>query len=217
MPNFKPISKKPGDIIKSDEWNKIQGDVRDDLEQLENTIRELKTYVNNMLETGTLTNVESPTGTSFRLDETIPGETANYGVRVVGPITKQWLSLEMTTPEICRFGIIDQIDVFLFWAGAEKGDKKCLDVTLEYVDGTTTSLGNLFIHDWSRLRPKGKDNPYTEYLLSPNERVWYKYRLQNPNPGNEVRHITFTRTNKDAVPRIGNVLQYRAKIKPLES
>ena len=215
MPNFKPIPKKPGEIIKSDDWNKIQTDVRVDLEQLEATIRDLKEYVNNMLETGTLTNVESPTGTSFRLDETIPGETANYGVRVVGPITKQWLTLEMTTPEICRFGIIDQIDVFLFWAGAEKGDKKCLDVTLEYVDGTSTSLGNLFVHDWSRLRPKGKDNPYVEYLLSPNERVWYKYSLQNPNPANEVRYITFTRTNKDAVPRLGNVLQYRAKIKPL--
>ncbi len=216
MPTFKPAIKKPGEIIRSDDWNKIQTDVRSDLESLEAAIRDLKTYVNNMLETGTMTNMESPVGTSFRLDETIPGETANYGTRALGPITRQWLSLDFANPEICRYGITDQFDVVSFWAGAEKGDKKCLDVSLEYIDGTTTSLGNLLLHDWSRLRPKGKDNPYVEYLLSPNERVWYKYTLKNPNPDKEVRHIIFTRTDKDAVPRIANVIQCRAKIKPLE-
>lgn len=217
MPSFKPITKKPGEIIRSDDWNKIQSDVRTDLESLENTIRELKNYVNSMLETVTLTNLDSSEGGSFGLNETIPGETANYGVRVVGSMTRQWVAVDMTSPVICRFGIIDYFDFISFWSGAEKGDRKCLDATLEYVDGSTASLGNLLIHDWSRLRPKGTDTPYSEYLLAPNERVWYKYVLKNPNPAKEVRYIIFTRTDKTAVPHIGNVVQYRAKIKPQET
>jgi hypothetical protein len=216
VPDFKPITRKPGEIIKSDEWNKIQEDIRTDLEKIEKRLQELKEYVDNMVESVTLVNVDSPVGKSYLLNETVPGETMNYGTRVMGLISRQWLS---EPPEaggsICRFGLTDLVDSFSFWAGAEKGNAKLLDVNVEYVDGSATSIGGLYIHDCAKLSTKGKDNPYVEYLLSPNERIWYKYEIKNPNPDKEIRHISFIKTKPDSSPRIANVLHYRSRIKPL--
>src|SRR6267143_4701009 len=129
MPNFKPITRKPGEIIKSDEWNKIQEDIRSDLERIEKKLVDLREHVDNMVESITLVNIDSPVGRSFPLNETVPGETSNYGTRVMGLITKQWLvSPEETTGEICRYGVTDFVDVFSSWAGAEKGNAKMVDV-----------------------------------------------------------------------------------------
>jgi hypothetical protein len=65
------------------------------------------------------------------------------------------------------------------------------------------------------LMPRSTENPYVEYLLSPNERVWYKYALRNPNPDKEVRYVSFRDINEDAGPRIANVIQHVARIRPI--
>ncbi len=216
MPEFKPITRKPGEIIRSEDWNKIQEDIRSDLERVEKYIQDLRGYVDNMVETVSLVNVDSPVGKTFALNETVPGEALNYGTRVMGLISKQWLTApEEGTGEICRYGITDFVDVFYFWAGAEKGNTKMVDISIEYVDGSATTISGLYIHDCAKLSPKGRDNPYVEYLLSPNERVWYKYEVKNPNPGKEIRYISFVQTKPDSTPRVANVIHYRSRIKPL--
>ncbi len=209
MVKFKPISKKPGDVIKSEDWNRIQEEIKADLERIEE-------YISKMTETVTLTNVESPVGKSFNLMDIVPGETSSYNSSVMGLITRQWLLEKGKVGEICRFGVIDSFDILYYWSGAENGDKKTLNIVLEYVDGTTTSIEGLFIHDRTKLRPAGQDNPYTEYILSLNDRVWYKYQLVNPNSEKEVRYISFKNINAECTPRIGNVIQYKTRIKPLE-
>ena len=216
MPDFKPIARKPGEIIKSEDWNKIQEDIRQDLEKIEKRLEELRDHVDNMVESVTLLNIDSPVGKSYPLNETLPGETANYGTRVMGLITKQWLTDPQEASKIiCRYGITDEVDIFSFWAGAEKGNAKMIDINIEYVDGSNTTIGGLYVHDCAKLSTKGRDNPYTEYLLSPNERTWYKYEVKNPNPAKEIRHVSFVKTKEDSTPRIANVLQYRSRIKPL--
>ena len=216
MPEFKPIARKPGEVIRSEEWNKMQEDIRLDLEKLEKNLVELRTYVDNMSETVTLVNLDSPAGLSLPLDQTVSGETTNYGTRVMGLISKQWLAHAGEPPaEICRFGITDYVDLFYFWAGSEKGNAKVMDISIEYVDGSSSTVPGLYVHDCAKLSPKGRDNPYVEYLLSPNERVWYKYEVKNPNPTKEIRHVTFVKNKADSIPRIANVFQYRSRIKPL--
>lgn len=214
MAKFKPIIRNPGDLIASEDWNKMQEDIKHDIEELNKKIEELKDYVKNMLYSVTLTELKSPIGSSYNLDENIPGETENYGGSVVGNITKQW-SIGKKKGVVCRFGIIDFVDVLYYWAGANNGDKKTLKITMEYVDGNIHSTDELFIHECSELRPKGTENPYVEYLLSPNENVWYKYMLKNPNPEKEVRYIFFENTNQNCSLRIGNVIQYLTRIKNL--
>lgn len=168
-----------------------------------------------MAETITLVNLESPVGRQHSLSDTVPGETANYGTKVLGLISKQWLaSPEDATGEICRYGLTDLADGFSFWAGSEKGNAKIVDINIEYVDGSTASIAGLYIHDCAKLSPKGKDNPYIEYLLSPNERVWYKYEVKNPNPEKEIRYISFMKKKAESTPRIANIMQYRSKIRP---
>jgi hypothetical protein len=209
MAKFKPILKKPGDVIRSEDWNKIQEDIKADLERIEE-------YISKMTETVTLTNVESPVGKSFNLMDIVPGETSSYNSNVMGLITKQWLLEKGKVGEICRFGVMDSFDILYYWSGAENGDKKTLNIVLEYMDGTTAGIEGLFIHDRTKLRPAGQDNPYIEYILSPNERVWYKYQIVNPNPEKEVRYISFKNVNAECTPRIGNVIQYKTRIKPLK-
>jgi hypothetical protein len=101
-----------------------------------------------------------------------------------------------------------------YWAGAENGDKKALEVTFNYIDGTSAVVSDLFVHDRLKLRPKGVENPYIEYLLSPNEHVWYRYRLVNPNSRKEVLSVSFKNVVQGCAPRIGNVIHYRSKIIP---
>ncbi|PKP60305.1 MAG: hypothetical protein CVT89_00035 [Candidatus Altiarchaeales archaeon HGW-Altiarchaeales-2] len=216
MVKFKPIIRNPGDLIASDDWNKMQGDIKDDIEELDKKIEELKGYVKNMLYSVTLAELKSPIGSSYNLDENIPGENENYGATVVGNITKQWC-IGKKKEVVCKFGIVDAVDILYYWAGANNGDKKTLKITIEYADGDVYSTDELFIHEFSELRIKGKDNPYVEYLLSPNENVWYKYMLKNPKPEKEVRYISFENTSQNCSPRIGNVIQYLTRIKNLSS
>ena len=217
MPKFEPVKKKPGDLIRSDDWNRIQEDIRADLAALEEEIRRLRNYVDNMTESVTLINLDSPVGMSYGLDQVVPGETGNYATSVLGYITRQWVLGRGKTGEICRFGILDYFDLLHYWSGADNGDKKTLEIAIEYVDGTIHTASEIFIHEWTELRPKGSDNPYVEYLLSPNERVWYKYELRNPNPDKEVRYVYFRNANEECVPRIANVVQHIARLRPIKT
>ena len=153
-------------------------------------------------------------GKSYKLDETIPSETSSYDASVVGLITKQWLILKGDVGDICRFSVVAHLNSLEYWAGAENGDKKALQILFNYMDGTSALIKDLFVHDRTKLRPKGTENPYLEYLLSPNELVWYRYRVINPNPEKEVLTISFKKIMGDCTPRIGNVIHYSSKITP---
>ena len=74
---------------------------------------------------------------------------------------------------------------------------------------------NLFIHQLDQLKPKGKKNPYTEYFTSPNQHIWYKYGLINPEPEKIIRHVTFEDLTAQRTIRIGNVVQYITRVRPL--
>jgi hypothetical protein len=214
MTKFSPILRKPGEIIKSEEWNKMQEDIQADIEELERKLAELKNYVNNMEESTTMLNMNSVVGKSYNLDEIIPGETSSYDSPIVGLITKQWLLPKEDVGDICRFSVVAHLEVIDYWSGAENGDKKALELVFNYLDGTSAVISELFIHGRRKLRPKGTENPYLEYLLSPNEHVWYRYQCINPNPEKEVLTLGFRKTIKDCTPRIGNVIHYRSKITP---
>ncbi|ODS41293.1 hypothetical protein BEH94_08610 [Candidatus Altiarchaeales archaeon WOR_SM1_SCG] len=207
MSDYEPIIKKPGDLIKSEDWNTTQEE-----------IKKLYEYINRMASAITLVNLESSGGIPYDLTEKIPGDDLDYGSRVVGHITKQWYKpWDETRQEtkICKFGIVDYADIIYYWAGAGNGDKKTLKISLEDEEGNITSIEDLFIHERSRLRPKGEDNPYIEFLSSPNDYKWYKYKVANPNPDNMLRYITFYNTDRECTPRIGNVIQYVTKIKSI--
>jgi hypothetical protein len=201
MVEFEPIKKNPGEVIRSEDWNNIQEGIRADLEELERKLQELKNYTDSMQETTTLLNINSLGGTSYDLNTVIPNETTSYESPIVGLLTKQWLLEKGKTGEICKFGVVTHLDSIDYWSGAENGDKKALEI----------------VHDRSKLRPKGTENPYLEYLLSPNEYVWYRYMVDNPNSEKEVLNISFRCTDPECTPRIGNVLHYRSKITPPKS
>ena len=215
MTKFEPLKKNPGELIRSEDWNKIQEDVKTDLEMLENEIRVLRDYVDRMAKSVTLTNLDSPVGLSYRLNEVLPGDVGDFATNVIGYITSQWVLGKEQVGVICRFGVLDYFDILYYWAGASLSEKGCLEITLEYVDGTIHSVSDLFLHDWTQLRVQGDRNPFIEYLLSPNERVWYKYEIKNPNPDKEVRYISFKDVDEENSPRIGNVIQHVARIRPV--
>lgn len=204
MTNFKPTYKKPGDLIRSEDWNAMQDE-----------LVALRKYINNMTRSITLTTLESPIGKSNPLSKGV-AEELDYGTDVLGLITRQYYSGEGDISEICKFGIIDYADIIYYWAGAIKGDKSTLDVTLEYFDGTIYTSENLFIHELSKLRPKGNNNPWVEYLYSPNQKLWYKYALRNPSPERGIRFVTFRDISPESGVRIANVIQYTTRIWPLE-
>lgn len=214
MVEFEPIKRNPGEVIRSEDWNKMQEDIRADLEKLERKLQVLKDYVDSMQETTTLLNIRPLVGKSYSLDEVVPGETVSYETPIVGLLTNQWLLEKGEAGEICRLSVVTVLDSIDYWAGAENGDKKALEIVFDYMDGTNAVVSDLYVHDRSRLRPKGTANPYIEYLLSPNEYVWYRYRIDNPNPEKEVLTISFRNANPECTPRIGNVIHYKAKITP---
>jgi len=217
MVEFEPIKKNPGEVIRSEDWNNMQEGIRADLEELERKLQDLRNYTDSMQETTTLLNISSLGGTSYNLNEVIPNETTSYEAPIVGLLAKQWLLEKGKTGEICKFGVVTHLDSIDYWSGAENGDKKALEVIFDYMDGTNAVVSGLFVHDRSKLRPKGAENPYLEYLLSPNEYVWYRYKIDNPNPEKEVLNISFRCTDSQCTPRIGNVLHYRSKITPSKS
>ena len=217
MVKFEAIRKEPGELIRSEDWNKIQEDITADLASLEEEIRNLRMYIDSMGEGVTLINLESPVGNSYSLEEVLPGETGTYATRAMGHITKQYVAGVKEAGLICKFGILDYFSYLYYWAAADAGDKKAIEIKLEYMDGTTHTISDLFIHEWSKLRAKGTENPYVEYLLSPNERVWYKYEIINPNPDKKVLYIYFTDINEECSPRIANVIQHVTKIRPMQT
>jgi hypothetical protein len=214
LAKFKPIVKKPGEVIRSEDWNKMQEDIMNDIKDLEQRLLTLRDYVDSMEQTQTLINMISPAGTQYNLNEIVPGEKTSYDSAVIGPLTKQWLHEKGKAGVICTFGIAAKFETLDFWSGAENGDKKTLEIAFEYLDGTNSVISDLFIHERTKLRPKGTENPYLEYLLSPNENVWYRYHVANPSPNKEVLTMTFKNTNKDCTTRVGNVLYYSSKIIP---
>jgi hypothetical protein len=214
MTKFSPILRKPGEVIKSEDWNKMQEDIRDDIEELKRKLDALKDYIDNMEQGTTMLDMNSLVGKSYNLDEVIKGETTSYDASVVGLITKQWLIPKGEVGDICRYSVVAHLNSLEYWSGAENGDKKALQVVFNYMDGTSALISDLFVHDKNDLRPKGTENPYLEYLLSPNELVWYRYRVINPNPEKEVLSVSFKKTIADCTPRIGNVIHYSSKIKP---
>ena len=216
MTNFKPRLAQPGDIISSDAWNYLQQGILEDLVRLETENAELRRYVDNMSEVNTITNLHSPEGKSYGLDDKFPGETGTYGTDLLGFITRQWLpSVRDAAVDICRFTIASLFDQLDYWAGAENGNQKALDVTVRYVDGTTETKKDLFVHERKKLSPKGTDNPFVEFLLAPNHWAWYRYRLVNPHPETEVLNVTFRNSNPKATTRIADVIQLRTRIRPL--
>jgi hypothetical protein len=214
MTKFNPILRKPGEVIKSEDWNRMQEDIRADIQELERKLQVLKDYVDNMEESATMMSMDSFVGKSYKLDEIISGEISSYDAPIVGLMTKQWLLAKGKVGEICRFSVVAHMELLDYWAGAENGDKKALEVVFNYIDGTNAVVSELFVHDRTKLRPKGTQNPYIEYLLSPNEYVWYRYRVVNPNPEREVLTVSFRNTIEECTPRIGNVIHYRSKIIP---
>lgn len=214
MTKFSPILRKPGEVIKSEDWNKMQEDIRDEIEELKRKLEVLKDYIDNMEESTTMLDMNSLVGKSYNLDEVIKGETASYDAPVVGLITKQWLIPKGEVGNICRYSVVAHLNSLEYWSGAENGDKKALQIVFNYMDGTSALISDLFVHDKNELRPKGTENPYLEYLLSPNELVWYRYRVINPNPEKEVLTVSFKKTIADCTPRIGNVIHYSSKIRP---
>jgi hypothetical protein len=214
LTKFNPILRKPGELIKSEEWNRMQEEIRADFDELEHRLDVLKVYMDNMEESATLLNMDSLVGKSYSLDEVIPGEKTSYDAPMVGLLTKQWLVQKGEKGDICRFGVVANLESLDYWSGAEKGDKNTLEVTFNYLDGTSAVISDLYVHDRSKLRPKGAQNPYLEYLLSPNECVWYRYKVINPNPEKEVLSVSFRNIMSDCTPRIGNVIHYRSKIIP---
>lgn len=212
MTKFEAIRKSPGDIIRSEDWNKMQDGIRSELERLEEDIRVLREYIDTMAKSVTLTQMESPVGSSYVLDDANVG---GYAATVLGYITRQYVLGLSETGEICKFGVLDFFDVLYYWAGANRSDKGCLEVALEYVDGTIHVEPELFLHNYTQLQVKGTRNPYYEYLLSPNERVWYKYAIRNPHPDKEVRYVSFKDVDADNTPRIANVIQHVARVRPV--
>jgi len=214
MTKFSPILRKPGEVIKSEDWNKMQEDIRDDIEELKLKLDALKDYIDNMEQSTTMLDMNSLVGKSYNLDEVIKDETASYDASVVGLITKQWLIPKGEVGDICRYSVVAHLNSLEYWSGAENGDKKALQIVFNYMDGTSALISDLFVHDKNELRPKGTENPYLEYLLSPNELVWYRYRVINPNPEKEVLTVSFKKTIVDCTPRVGNVIHYSSKIRP---
>jgi hypothetical protein len=212
MTKFEPIKKNPGDIIRSEDWNRMQEGISSEMEHLEEDIRVLRAYIDTMAKSVTLTNMESPVGSSYTLDDATVG---GYATTVLGYITRQFILGVGETGEICKFGVLDYFDVLHYWAGANRSDKGCLEVALEYVDGTIHVEPELYLHDYTQLQVKGSRNPYFEYLLSSNERVWYKYAIRNPYPNKEVRYVSFKDVDEDNAPRIANVIQHVARVRPV--
>lgn len=214
MTKFNPILRKPGEVIRSEDWNKMQEEIRTNLDELEGRLEALKDYVDNMEESLTLLNIDSLVGKSYKLDEVISGENSSYDAPIVGLLTRQWLLPKGGKGEICKFSIVAQLESVDYWSGAENGDKKTLEITFNYIDGTNSVVSGLFVHDRAKLRPKGTQTPYLEYLLSPNEFVWYRYGVANPCPEKEVLSVSFKNLLGECTPRIGNVIHYRCKITP---
>lgn len=205
MEDFKPSFKKPGDVIKSEEWNR-----------LEENISALKSYIDSMSEKVTLTNLESTVGRSYNLNEVVPGEMRSYGAKNMGLITKQWVTATKGIGDICHFGITDYFDTLYYWSGADNGNKNSLEISYEYVDGDIKKVApaTLYVNDRAKLSASNKDNPYAQFLYS-DYGIWYQYKAKNVDPKRPVRYVRFRNVSPDSNPRIGNVLHLKSRVRPV--
>ena len=140
MTKFSPILRKPGEIIKSEDWNRMQEDILSDIEELERKLQVLRDYVDNMEESATMLNMDSIVGKSYNLDEVIPGETSSYDAPIVGLLTKQWLPPRGEVGDICRFSVVARLELLDYWSGAENGDKNALKLSLTILTGPVLLL-----------------------------------------------------------------------------
>lgn len=200
---YEPVYKKPGDLIRSEDWNRVQDELVG-----------LRSYIESMTRSITLASLPSAVGTAYGLTGNQDPEF-NYNTEVLGLITKQYFVGKKETGDICRFGINDYMDVLSYWSGAADGEKEAMTVTFEYVDGTSFTSDSLFINEWSSLRPRSPKNPYIEFLQSPNQRLWYRYALINPNPEKEIRYVVFRDVNPESAIRVANVIHYTTRVRPL--
>ena len=216
MVEFKPIIRKAGEVIRSEDWNSIQEGLIAEISNLEKKLETLKKYIENMSERITLTGLESQAGLSYGLDEDVSGESSNYRVKSMGMITRQWVTAVRGEGDICHFGITDYFDIIYYWAGAENGDQNMLSIELEYADDTTANvLENGYVNDKNTLSEASDLNPYIEFLYS-DFGIWYKYQIKNPHPQNQVRYIRFRNNNPESNPRIGNTIQLKTRVQPIE-
>lgn len=105
MSGYGPIIKKPGDLIKSEDWNATQEE-----------IKKLYEYINDMASAITLINLESSEGIPYSLNEKIPGDDLDYGSTVAEHITKQWYKPwdeSRQETKICKFGIRDYANIII--------------------------------------------------------------------------------------------------------
>jgi hypothetical protein len=210
--DFKVKLAKPGEPIKSEDWNYIQQGLLEE-------IHKLREELNNMTETVILAGVGSRVGRSIGLDEFIPEEPETYGEKAMGLISKQWLTTVPGVGEICSFGIMDSFDILYYWGGAVKGNTKALEIRIDYMDRPAETVGkDLYINDRG-APPSDPDpsNPWYLALRSAMDRYWYKYKVVNPFPENEVKYVTFINKNPDCSPRIGNVIHLKSKLRKMRT
>ncbi len=211
--DYEQLKKMPGDLISADDWNEIIEELeslrRAYTEGLENLREEMSTRAYFV----TLQSLESPINTPKPLDG--DERAFSYGTDVLGLITGQFYLGKVEEGEICKFGIHDFADTLYYWAGAVENTSPPLRIILEYLDNTTYTTKELPIHDCLELRQKGDQNPYDEFLASPNGRVMYRYPIANPHPDKAIRYITFVDVSAEADLHIGNLLHYAARIRPL--
>jgi hypothetical protein len=216
MTEFKPIIRKAGEVIRSEDWNSIQEGLIAEISTLEKKLETLKKYIESMSERITLTGLESQAGLSYGLNEDVSGEASNYRVKSMGMITRQWVTAVRGEGDICHFGITDHFDIIYYWAGAENGDQNMLSIELEYADDTIANvLENGYVNDKNTLSEASDLNPYIEFLYS-DFGIWYKYQIKNPHPQNQVRYVRFRNNNPESNPRIGNTLQLKTRVQPIE-
>ncbi|MDG6258155.1 MAG: hypothetical protein QCH35_11245 [Methanomicrobiaceae archaeon] len=210
---YEQLKKMPGDLISADDWNEII----DELESLRTAFREglegLRKEMGERTYFVTLQSLESPINTPKPLNGN--GEAFTYGTDVLGLITGQFYLGKVEEGEICKFGLHDFADTLYYWAGTVGDSVPPLRIILEYLDNTAYTSRDLHIHDCLELHPKGNENPYGEFLASPNGRVMYRYPFANPHPEKAIRYITFEDVSKEAELHIGNILHYATRIRPL--
>jgi hypothetical protein len=211
--DYEQLKKMPGDLISADDWNEII----DELESLRTAfsagLEDLRKEMSERTYFVTLQSLESPINAPKSLD----GEEAafSYGTGVLGLITGQYYLGKVEEGEVCKFGIHDFADTLYYWAGAVENAVPPLRIILEYLDNTTYTSRDLPIHDCLELHLKGDENPYDEFLASPNGRVMYRYPFANPHPDKAIRYITFEDVSAEADLHIGNILHYATRIRPL--
>lgn len=211
--DYEELKKMPGDLISADDWNEILKELESLRTAFSEGLMDLREEMSERTYFVTLQSLESPINTPKPLN--VDDGSFSYGTDVLGLITGQFYLGNVEGGEICTFGIHDFADTLYYWAGAIENTVPPLRITLEYLDNTTFTSKDLPIHDWLELQQKGDENPYDEFLASPDGRFMYRYPFANPHPDKTIRSIKFEDVNTKADLHIGNILHYATRIRPL--